>query len=211
MSGYNDANGQYSNFISFINIVDKGITRLPCFNVFESSINISGKLEKWTLVTVKDIEITAGCNEWKIPITKKIGDVEMPIELYGKDEHKLLRNEFSFNIDYFKNSGLMHFSKPSEVTFNILEDLVVDDQWRVYWEYEEEDEGPGAYKVTGLISGVGRVFVIEEAEWEVVANQEVDSGTYEITGLGPGEKLVVGRKADGQSYAYGKVTPVLTN
>jgi len=212
MSGYTNGNSHYDYNISFINILDKSITRLPCYNVFEKVLGTNAESDTpvWTLVDVKDLVIYAGCNEWKIPITKKIGDVEMPIEFYGLDQHKLLRTEITFNISYFKNSGLMNFSRPTEYTFNVLENLVIDDKWRVYWLYETESpEEPGAYEINGLMSGVGRVFVIEESEWQVVANQEVASGAYSISNLGPGKKLIVGRKADGESYAYGDVTPVL--
>lgn len=215
MSGYTDGNSQYDYSASFINILDKGNTRLPCYNVFETVLgtNKESDIPVWITVDIKDLIIYAGCNEWKIPITKKIGDVEMPIELYGLDQHKLLRTETTFNISYFHNAGLMSFSKPTECVFMVLENLIVDDQFRSYWEYEEEvTNEPGAYEVSGLINDLGKVLVIEEEAWQIVADYDViNPGSYTVSGLGPGKKLVVGRKVGGESTAYGNVTPVLSN
>ena len=215
MAGYTNGNYQYDYNISFINIRGEGITRLPCYNVVEVVLGTNKKsdIPVWIPVTVLDLVIYAGCNEWRITNTKKIGDVHMPVELGGFDKHKLLRTETTFNISYFYNSGLMNFSKPTECIFNVLENMAINDQWRTYWEHQESglDEAE-SYEVSGLINNVSRVLVIEEASWQVVANQTfVDPGLYTVSGLGAGKKLIVGRKDDGESEAYGNVTPILSN
>lgn len=60
-----------------------------------------------------------------------------------------------------------------------------------------------------IITNAGKIIVVDEEEWEVVAKKEVLQGTYEIKGLSSSKKLIVSRTTDGESRAYGNVTPLL--
>lgn len=63
------------------------------------------------------------------------------------------------------------------------------------------------YKISGTLSDAARIIVIKESDWSIESNTTESVGSYEITGLTPGAKLVQGRKSDGESMGYGSVTP----
>ena len=63
-------------------------------------------------------------------------------------------------------------------------------------------------KIAGSLSQDARVIVIREDNWTIESNTTETAGSYEITGLIVGEKLVVARRSDGEVISYGDVTAV---
>lgn len=62
------------------------------------------------------------------------------------------------------------------------------------------------YKISGEKSETTRIIVIKESDWLIESNTvSSGSGAYEVTDLEVGNKLVFGRKSDGEIYGYGGI------
>jgi len=64
------------------------------------------------------------------------------------------------------------------------------------------------YKISGTLSDDSRIIIIKESDWSAENNTISGSGSYEITELEAGAKLVAALKNDGEMLAYGNVTPI---
>jgi hypothetical protein len=202
MAGWTPGTAKF-NAISFINIHDNGDTRLQCVTPREFVINTNGPADgdHWRLMTVTHIDIHTAVNEWKINITASDGF--LPTEFEGADNILTLKTETAFNVSRYKGSAPMS-SAPKIIDFPVVEQLVINDQWRIPYAYS------GNYRIGGTISHDAKVLVIDERTWQVVKVEDVTAGTYEVTGLDENIKLAVAtRTTSGQSLAEGKVTPVL--
>ena len=65
-----------------------------------------------------------------------------------------------------------------------------------------------SYKISGEKSETARIMVLKESDWGIESNTVISgSGAYSVEDLEAGNKLVVGRKSDGQVISYGNITP----
>ena len=65
------------------------------------------------------------------------------------------------------------------------------------------------YKISGTTTTSGTVIVFDETSRTVVANEEVSSGAYEVTGLSDNNvKIVIARSSEGEVDGYSKVVPI---
>jgi len=63
------------------------------------------------------------------------------------------------------------------------------------------------YKISGELSDACKIIIIKESDWSIESNTNESAGSYEITNLDAGAKLVAARKSDGEGICYGNVTP----
>lgn len=65
------------------------------------------------------------------------------------------------------------------------------------------------YKISGTLSAAARIIIIKESDWSIESNTN-ESGSYDVTGLDSGLKLVIARKtADGEALAKGNITAAI--
>lgn len=64
------------------------------------------------------------------------------------------------------------------------------------------------YKISGEKSETVRIIIIKESDWSIESNTVVSGpGAYLIEDLEAGNKLIFGRKEDGEIVGYGNITP----
>jgi hypothetical protein len=189
-----------------IPVVNKATTQLMCFTPTETVLGTIGRIESVeTRPFTHKIPVYTELNEWSIPVTKNLGvGVEMPIELENREDVKFLDYRFDFTV--FRAPAYHNITHyPSITAISVVEDIVVNGQIRPPREPGEE---PGNFRVAGTGSAGGRVVIIDEDTWEVEHTRLVSEGSYEVPGLQSGLKLVISRKSDGESVAYGAVEAV---
>lgn len=62
--------------------------------------------------------------------------------------------------------------------------------------------------VSGNLTEDARIIVINEFDWSIESNTQETAGSYSIE-VTSGSKTIAARKSDGESIAYGNVTPIL--
>jgi len=67
---------------------------------------------------------------------------------------------------------------------------------------------PLEYKISGTLNNSARILIIKESDWSVESNTQESIGSYEVTALASGIKLITARKSDGEITAYGNVSAI---
>lgn len=65
-----------------------------------------------------------------------------------------------------------------------------------------------AYKITGNLADDARILVLSETNMSVEYNEATSAGEFEATDLTNNNKIILARKADGETFGYSGVTPV---
>jgi len=68
-----------------------------------------------------------------------------------------------------------------------------------------------SFHIKGISSDAARFIVLNESDWSIDSNTEESSGVYDIEVTDTNKKLIIARKADGESVGFGDVTPHTEN
>jgi len=63
------------------------------------------------------------------------------------------------------------------------------------------------YKISGT-TDAARIIIIKESDWSIENNSTESAGSYEVLDLENNAKLIIARKSDGETLAFGNVSPI---
>jgi len=149
-------------------------------------VGLMSSIPNTTNIPVKEPMVVGG--NWRLPY----------------EDYVILVEQFTFNTKNRKSVGLMS-SKSVSITVPVTEQMIKDGVWR---NPEEAEGAEGAYRIAGTTTHGARVLIVDENTWELEHTRLVPEGDYEVPGLQSGLKLIVSRKDDGESTAYGAVEAV---